>query len=86
MARLMPTALLDVFENDILGHVLVSGNAGENPIQGPYSEGHARWDCDAVGFWMLGLKDDVTAYLMDDLVFPALAEVLDQRFSAQIAW
>ena len=34
---------------------------------------------------MLGLKDDVTAYLVDFHVFPTLAEVLGQFFSAQIA-
>jgi hypothetical protein len=35
---------------------------------------------------MQGLKDDVTAYLVDFQVFPTLAEVLNQVFSTQIAW
>jgi hypothetical protein len=35
----------------------------------------------------VGIERDVWfAYLMDFLVFPALAEMLDQLFSAQIAW
>jgi len=41
---------------------------------------------DAVGRRLLGLKDDMTANLMDFQVFPALAEMLDQCFSAQVAW
>jgi hypothetical protein len=40
------------------------------------------WNCNTMGCGMLGLEDDVTAYLMDFHVFPTLAQVLDQFFSA----
>jgi len=64
----------------------MGGDAGKNPVQSSDSEGIVRRNCDAVGRGMLGLKDDVAANLMDFQVIPALAEVLDQFFSAQIAW
>ena len=64
----------------------MSGNRGENSVQRTDSEGIVRRDSNAVGRRMLRLKDDVTAYLVDFQLFPALAEVLDQFFSAQIAW
>ena len=67
---------------DSLGTFLC-GNGGENRIQGSDSKGIVSGDCNAVGRWLLGLKDDVAAHLMDLQVFPALREVLDQIISAQ---
>jgi hypothetical protein len=78
--------MLNILENSLFGHVLVGRNIGKNPIQSPDSEGLVLWDSDAVGRRMLGLKNDVTANLMDFQIFPALADVFDQVCSAQIAW
>jgi hypothetical protein len=58
----------------------------EDRIQGSDSEWIVRRNCDAMVRRKGGLKDDVTAYLMDFQVVPALAEVLNQFFSAEIAW
>ena len=77
---------LDILENGLLSHILVSGNGSEETIQSTDSQGRMCWNCDPVGRGMLGLKDNMTAHLMDFHVFPTLAEVPDQFFSAQIAW
>jgi len=84
-ANAVPAILSGVLENGIFGNVLVRGNSGKDRVQSTDSEGRVRRNCNAVGRWLLGLNDDVTANLMDFLVFPAFAEMLDQCFSAQIA-
>jgi hypothetical protein len=77
---------LNIPKNGLLGDILMSGDCGKDGVQSSDSERIVRRNCDTVGCGMLGLKDDVTAHLMDFKVFPALAEVLDQFFSAEIAW
>ena len=82
----LPTFVLDVSVNGLFGHVFMGSNCGKNSFQSSDSEGIVLGNRDAVGRGMRGLKDDVTADLMDFLVFPTLAELLDQLFSAQFAW
>lgn len=86
MASLRVGRRLKVLEDGRFGHILMGGDAGKNPVQSSDSEGSVRGNRDAVGRRMLSLKDDVAAYLMDFQVIPALAEVLDQFISTQIAW
>jgi hypothetical protein len=82
----LPISPLNILEDRLFRYVLMGSYVGKNPIQSPDSEGRVLGNRDAVGCWLLGLENDVAAYLMDFLVFPVLAEVLDQIFSAQIAW
>ena len=62
------------------------GNSGKDSVQSTDSERRVRRYRNSMGRRLLGLKDDMAPYLMDFQVFPALAKVLDQFFSAQIAW
>ena len=64
----------------------MGGNVSKKPVQCSDSEWIVRRNCDAMRRWLLGLKDNVATYLMDLQVIPALAEELDQLFSAQFAW
>ena len=79
-------AWLNALKNCFLGDVLVGGDGSEDRVQSPDPERRMRGNGDAVGSRSLGLKDDVSADLVDSLVVPKLAEVLDQGLAAQIAW
>lgn len=82
----LPSGTLEVLENGLLGHILVRSNDRKDSIQRPDPEMRMRRNSNTMGSWLLSLQNNVTADLVNSLVSPALAEVLDQLFSAQIAW
>jgi hypothetical protein len=74
--------MLEVLEDGLLGDILVHSNGRKNPIERPDSEIRMRRNCNTMGSWLLGLQNDMATDLMNFLVSPALAEVLNQFFSA----
>jgi hypothetical protein len=73
---------LHIFENFLFAHILMRRNSSEDRIQRPDSERIMCWNGDSMGRWLLSLQYYVASNLMDSLVSPTLAKVLNQVLSA----
>jgi hypothetical protein len=75
----------DPCENILFRHALMQCDDRENRVQRPDAQRRVCGNSDPMRRWLLGLQNDVAPDLMNPLVSPMLAKVLDQALTAQIA-